>query len=130
MVDDMLSANKEIARQFFCRFAQGDVDAVISLFAPDASYWIPSVRREYGMTEFKQALNWIQSRLKGGIRFELGPIVAEENRVCVMAESFATTAEDKPFNNLYHIYFELSDGKIARAREYSDTAHVFATLRA
>ena len=42
----------------------------------------------------------------------------------------ATTAEGVPFNNLYHLYFEITDGRITRAREYNDTAHVFATLRA
>jgi hypothetical protein len=28
------------------------------------------------------------------------------------------------------IYFELEGGEIRKAREYNDTAHVFATLRA
>ena len=125
-----ITANKNIARQFFLHFEKGDVEAVITLFSPTALYWIPTVRKEYGMTEFKEALHWIQSRLKGGIRFQLGPIVAEENRVCTMAESFAITTEGKPFNNLYHTFFEINDGKIAYAREYNDTAHVFSTLRA
>jgi uncharacterized protein len=122
--------NKEIARQFFANFERGDVDAVIALFSPGASYWIPTVRREYAMPEFKEALLWIQSRLKDGIRFEIGPIVAEGHQVCIMAESFATTTDGKPFNNHYHVFFEIRDGKIVRAREYNDTAHVFSTLRA
>jgi uncharacterized protein len=124
------STNKEIARQFFANFERGDIDAVIALFSPTAFYWIPTVRREYAMPEFKEALLWIQSRLKDGIRFEIGPVVAEGNRVCIMAESFATTTDGKPFNNLYHVFFEIRDGKIARAREFNDTAHVFSTLRA
>lgn len=125
-----IAANKNIARQFFLLFEKGDVDAVIALFSPDALYWIPTVRREYGMAEFKEALLWIQSRLEGGIRFELGPIIAEENRVCAMAESFAITTDGKPFNNLYHTFFEITDGRITYAREYNDTSHVFSTLRA
>jgi len=31
---------------------------------------------------------------------------------------------------IYHFYFELRDAKIVAAREYNDTAHVRATLRA
>jgi hypothetical protein len=89
-VTDDVFANKEIARKFLANFERGDVDAVIPLFWPDASYWIPTVRREYEMREFKEALLWIQSRLKDGIRFEIGPIVAEGSRVCIIAESFAT----------------------------------------
>jgi uncharacterized protein len=108
----------------------GRLTAVIDLFSPGALYWIPTVRREFGMAEFATALHWIQSRLKDGIRFELGAIVAEQNKVCILAESFATTIEGKPFNNLYHIFFEIENGKIVYAREYNDTAHVFSTLRA
>jgi uncharacterized protein len=130
MESTTITANKNIVRQFFLHFEKGDVEAVIALFSPEALYWIPTVRKEYGMVEFKEALHWIQSRLRGGIQFQLGPVVAEENRVCVMAESFAVTAEGKSFNNLYHIFFEIKDGKIAHAREYNDTAHVFSTLRA
>jgi ketosteroid isomerase-like protein len=112
MQDDTIAANKQIARQFFLNFERGDVEAVIGLFSPDASYWMPTVRKEYGMTEFKDGLRWIQSRLNGGIRFELGPIVAEQNLVCIQAESFATTTDGKSFNNLYHIFFEIRDGKL------------------
>ena len=130
MEDARLSENKNIARQFFLAFEKGDVAAAIDLFSPDAFYWIPTVRKEFGMVEFAEALHWIQSRLKDGIRFELGAIVAEQNKVCIMAEGFATTTEGKPFNNLYHIFFEIENGKIVYAREYNDTAHVLSTLRA
>lgn len=130
MENPTVTANKDIARQFFLLFEKGDVEAVIAPFSPAALYWIPPVRKEYGMTEFKEALYWIQGHLKGGIRFQLGPIVAEENRVCAMAEGFAITIEGKPFNNLYHTFFEIKDGRIIYAREYNDTAHVFSTLRA
>lgn len=61
---------------------------------------------------------------------DLAAAPSEQIRVCAMAESFATTTDGKPFNDLYHIFFEISDGKIVRAREYNDTAHVFSTLRA
>jgi uncharacterized protein len=130
MEDALLAENKNLARSFFLNFEKGDVAAVMDLFSPDARYWIPTVRREFAMTEFAEALHWIQSRLKDGIRFELGQIVAEQNKVCVMAESFATTVDGKPFNNLYHVFFEIENGKIVYAREYNDTAHVFGTLRA
>jgi ketosteroid isomerase-like protein len=46
-----------------------------------------------------------------------------------MAEIFAETIEGRPFNNLYHIYFQIENGRILYARECNDTAHVFSTLR-
>ena len=82
------------------------------------------------MPELAERLQWIQSRLAGPITFEFGPMIAEGDAVSVLAESFAKTAEGQTFNNLYNIYFELEGGQIRRAREYNDTAHVFATLRA
>jgi uncharacterized protein len=102
----------------------------VALFADDATYWFPTIRKTFSKPELADGLHWIQSRLAGAIRFELGPMVAESNMVAVQAESFATTTEGVGFNNLYHLYFEIADGRIARAREYNDTAHVFATLRA
>lgn len=125
-----LATNKDIARRFFAAFEAGDIAATMALFAPGAIYWMPTVRKEFGMQEFEAGLRWIQSRLKSGIRFKLGEPVAEGNKVCIMAESFAETLEGRPFNNLYHIYFEIENGKVIYAREYNDTAHVFGTLRA
>ncbi len=125
-----LTANKDIARGFFQAFERGDIAATMTLFAPSATYWMPTVRREFDMREFESGLRWIQSRLKSGIRFQLGEAVAEGDKVCIMAESFAETVEGRPFNNLYHIYFRIENGKIVYAREYNDTAHVFSTLRA
>jgi uncharacterized protein len=130
MEDSLLTENKNIARRFFSLFEKGDVAAVMDLFSPDALYWIPTMRKEFGMAEFATALHWIQSRLKDGIRFEFGAVVAEQDKVCIMAESFATTIDGKPFNNLYHVFFQIENGKIVYAREYNDTAHVLSTLRA
>jgi ketosteroid isomerase-like protein len=124
-----LTKNKDIARRFFQAFEEGDIVATMALFAPTATYWMPTIRKEFDMREFESGLRWIQSRLKSGIRFQLGAVIAEGDKVCIMAESFAETIEGRPFNNLYHIYFQIEDGRIVYAREYNDTAHVFSTLR-
>jgi ketosteroid isomerase-like protein len=125
-----LDANRRVARRFFELFAAGDVAATMALFADNATYWFPTIRKTFTKPELADGLHWIQSPLAGQMKFELGPMVAEGNMVAVQAESFATTTEGVAFNNLYHLYFEIADGSIARAREYNDTAHVFATLRA
>jgi uncharacterized protein len=125
-----LETNKAIARQFFRHFETGDVPATIALFHPDATYWFPTTREHYTMPQLAAGLEWIKSRLDGAMTFEIGPIVAEDGKVSIQAESFAKTVEGLPFNNRYHVYFEMEDGKIRRALEYNDTAHVYATLRA
>jgi ketosteroid isomerase-like protein len=123
-------AHEQTVRRFFELFATGQVPSVMALFHDDATYWFPTTRKALSMPEFAEGLAWIRSRLDGTIAFELGRMVADGNAVAVQLESFAKTVEGKPFNNLYHIYFEFDGGRIRKAREYNDTAHVFATLRA
>jgi hypothetical protein len=123
-------AHKQTVRRFFELFAAGQVRAAIALFHDDATFWFPTTRKTLTMSELAEGLHWIQTRLDGPIAFEVGTMVAEGNAVAVQLESFAKTVEGKPFNNLYHVYFEFEGDQIRKAREYNDTAHVFATLRA
>lgn len=122
--------HKQVVRRFFELFSAGDVSAAMALFHDDATYWFPTTRKTFTMPEFAEGLAWIQSRLDGRMTFELGPMVADGRAVAVQLESFAKTVEGKPFNNLYHVYFEFEGDRVKRAREYNDTAHVWATLRA
>jgi ketosteroid isomerase-like protein len=126
----VLEANRQRVRQFFDRFSAGDIAGAVALFHDDATFWYPTTRATLKMPAFAAGLEWIKTRLDGGIRFEIGEMVAEDNRVAVQLESFAKTVEGMTFNNLYHIFFEFEGAKIKRGREYNDTAHVFSTLRA
>jgi hypothetical protein len=38
------------------------------------------------------------------IRFEIGPMVAEPNKIAVQVEGFAKTVEGAAHNNLYHVH--------------------------
>ena len=130
VVTSSAEAHRQTVRRFFELFSAGRVPAMITLFRDDATYWFPTTRKTYTMPEFAEGLAWIQSRLDGPIAFELGPMLADGNAVAVQVESFAKTVEGKPFNNLYHVYFEFDGDRVIRAREYNDTAHVWDTLRA
>jgi ketosteroid isomerase-like protein len=130
LTGSLVEAQKEVVRQFFQRFAAGDVPGTVSLFRDDATYWFPSTRETTNMSQFARGLEWIKSRLEGPICLEIGAMVAEPNKIAVQVEGFGATVEGARYNNLYHVYFELEGSKIVRAREYNDTAHVFDTLRA
>jgi uncharacterized protein len=125
----LVEEQKEVVRQFFQRNSAGDIAGAVSLFRDDATYWIPSTRETQGMRPFAKGLAWVQSRLEGPIRYELGTMVAEPNKIAVQVEGFGKTVEGKTYNNLYHVYFEFDGIRIVRAREYNDTAHVYETLR-
>ena len=117
-------------RQFLELFSAGDIPGAISLFREDATYWLPTTRETLGMDKLPEALKFVQSRLDGPLRYEIGTMVAEPNKIAVQVEGFGKTVEGATYDNLYHVYFELEGGKIVRAREYNDTAHVYDTLRA
>ncbi|PJG48377.1 hypothetical protein CAF53_09080 [Sphingobium sp. LB126] len=122
--------NKDLVRRFFNMLEKGQVDDAIALFAATATFWSPSTRTEIPIAQFGAALQWVNGKLMEPMRYQLGEMTAEEDRVCVLAESMATMVDGTPYNNLYHFYFEISDGYITRGREYSDTALIWRTLRA
>jgi ketosteroid isomerase-like protein len=126
----LVEEQKEAVRQFFQRNSAGDIQGAIALFRSDATYWLPTTRETLGMDKLPEALKFVQSRLAGPIRYEIGTVVAEPNKIAVQLEGFAKTVEGAIYNNLYHAYFEFEGDKIVRVREYNDTAHVFDTLRA
>lgn len=126
---ELLEKNKAIVLQFFAHLEAGNIDGVTGLFAKDGTFWAPSTRKTMGCDEFAQSLHWVKGRLSTPLHFQIQAMTAEDNRVSVLAESFATTVDGESYNNLYHFYFELKDGRITAGREYNDTRHVWATLR-
>jgi ketosteroid isomerase-like protein len=55
-------------------------------------------------------------------------ITAEDDRVAVEAESFATHVSGKPYNNKYHFLMRYRDGKLLEFKEYMDTELVTDVL--
>ncbi|GLS18874.1 hypothetical protein GCM10007874_18910 [Labrys miyagiensis] len=128
--ESLVEVQKEVVRQFFLRNSAGEIPRAVALFRDDATYWLPTTRETLGTDKLPEALKFVQSRLDGPIRYEIGTMVAEPKRIAVQLEGFAKTVEGAAYNNLYHVYFEFEGEKIVRVREYNDTAHVFDTLRA
>ncbi len=125
-----IEANRALVRSFFDRLESGDIEGAIALFAAGGTFWSPSTRTAMPTADLANALRWVNSKLEAPMTYALGAMTAEGNRVCVLAESFANMLNGKIYNNVYHFYFEIEDGLIAIAREYNDTAHIWATLRA
>jgi hypothetical protein len=82
-----VSFMSEIVRQFFQRYSAGDIPGAISLFQDDASYWFASTRETLSIGQLAGGLKWVQSRLDGPIRHEIGTIVAERNKITVQDSS-------------------------------------------
>lgn len=58
----------------------------------------------------------------------VGAVTAEEDRVAVEAETLGAVADGKTYNNQYHFFFRIQDGKVREFKEYFDTLHVFHTF--
>jgi ketosteroid isomerase-like protein len=87
--ESSVEAQKEVVRQFFLRNSAGGIPEAVSLFRDDATYWLPTTRETLGMDELPEALKFVQSRLAGPIRYEIGTMVFEPNKVAVQLEGFA-----------------------------------------
>src|SRR5690606_28667978 len=61
----------------------------------------------------------------GPFTCRVGPMVAEGDRVSVMAESIAEMRNGHWKNGFYHMLFEFRDGKIVRICELVDTLHEY-----
>jgi ketosteroid isomerase-like protein len=107
----LVEEQKEIVRQFFQRFSAGDIPGVLSLFRDDASYWLATTRETLDLGRLADGLKFVQSRLKGPIRYEIGTMIAELNKIAVQVEGFGKTVEVAIYNNLYHVYFQLEGDK-------------------
>jgi uncharacterized protein len=125
-----LEANKEVVRQLFTAFSNGRFDDARALTDPDGSWWMLS-RRAAGtiegyLTGFAGAIDKL---FPAGLRFELGSITAEQDRVAVQAECEGRTVMGKDYRNAYHFLFRLEGGRVVAGWEYGDTLHAEQVLR-
>ncbi len=127
---DTPEANKRVVAKFFEHLTAGRMADVADLFAADGTFWGPTARVFMPKAEILPVLEWVKSRLDGNMRMKIGTITAEDNRVVVLAESFAKLVDGKDYNNVYAFYFEIAGGKIKECREYNDGIHTAQTLMA
>ena len=57
------------------------------------------------MDELERLTPKAMSKFPNGMRFEVSTVTAEENRVLIEAESHATLANGKPYDNQYVFAF-------------------------
>lgn len=128
-----IDANKAIAVRFCELFAVGQTQAVLDLMTDDVRYWIAGRREvvpsagDHSKEGMRRIFDAIAERTQGPRSFTASSIIAEGNQVAFEAESRLTLKNGRVYNNFYHVRFTIRDGKIAAAREYMDTQHVYET---
>jgi ketosteroid isomerase-like protein len=118
--------NKALVREFYARMNSRQFDAVWDLFTPDAVWGSGRFSTE-GAKPIERMKTVIVDPMPqfqgGGITFEVHALTAEGDRVAAEVETHAVINGGRPYNNHYHMLFEIRDGRIAVIKEYTDTAY-------
>jgi len=126
-----LAQNKFIARKFFVHLSNGDIDALLSLYADSFTCWTAG-SLPFSGTHPREAVadmvRGVKSVFRGGLKFTVHSLTAEEDRVCAEAESHGKHVSGKIYNQRYHYLFVIRDGKIHQLKEYFDTMHAHEVL--
>ena len=118
--------NRALITQAFAGLEHGDPSAFIPLFAPDIAWRVMGSsawsKHASGLADVERDLvGPLFARFAGPYRNIPELILADGDRVVVLAKGHAETLEGRTYANDYCFVFRLRDGMIAEVREYMDT---------
>jgi uncharacterized protein len=118
--------NRRIITDVFARLATGDGSGFWDALADDISLTTIGTTKYSGTFVGKEAVAaWFAPFLgsfDGPIALTADRIVADGDVVAVQGRGRARTKDGQDYNNVYGIFFRLSNGKIVEYTEYFDTA--------
>ena len=128
-----ITDNKALVTAYLEAFSSGDVERIGTYLHNDLRWWVtgtvPGISGTYNRDETLKLLAQVTQIYKqGALRLWPVSMLGEGQRLAVEAQSYAELHNGKIYNNFYHIFFELADGKIIRMNEYMDTRHVHDTF--
>jgi ketosteroid isomerase-like protein len=107
----------------------GDVSAARAAVADDCRFLIAGDMPYSGWKDvagfFRQML---VLPLAEPIRFIIGDVVAQDDRVWMEAESHSRLTNGQPYRNYYVFLIQLRDGKVVEYKEFVDTLHVYRVI--
>ncbi len=118
--------NRALLAEAFARLEHGDPSAFLPLFAPDIAWRVMGSsawsKHAAGLANVERELvGPLFARFAGRYRNIPELIVADGDRVVVLARGHAKTVEGRTYANDYCFVFRLRDGMIVDVREYMDT---------
>ncbi len=119
-----VEANKQIARDFMDAMSSGEAERILALYSDDVTIWTAGSLPFSGNHD-RAAVAALCEGLLGafpdGLRFSIGAMTAEGERVAIEAEGLGTHASGNVYHQHYHFLLVIRDGKIAQMKEYFDT---------
>lgn len=126
-----IESNKALATRFCKLISDRNLDELFTHFHDDGSWSIPYRTDRFPFAGFKNkaAIREMLTGFLGGFTaftFSVENLTAEGNRVSIEARSAGTGPKGAPYENVYHMYMEIQDGKVHTIREYFDPYQVMA----
>lgn len=122
-----LEKNKKLAREFLEASCMGNTSRMRDMTTDDFTWWVMPSTPYSGIhqkEEFLSMIPQIFSEADGSFTMRFDEFTAEDDRVSVTAKGHLKLKNGKVYASDYHILLFLRDGKVARGKEYMDTAHV------
>ena len=125
--------NKALVQEYFQKIQSGDA-SLPELLHDDVEWWVPQGSRMGGTVRGKPAVLELMGSSVGlydpsiPLKVTIEEIIAEGDWVCVQFVIDAKTARGADYHNDYHFAFRIREGRIARVKEYVDTAYANAML--
>jgi uncharacterized protein len=125
-----IEENKAVVRRYCDALSAGDIAAVMALTTDDYYSWVPGSKEKlpvcgrHSRTDVAAMYAAFPVMFPKGFNVTIKSMTAEEDRVAVEAESYGETAAGKLYQQTYHYFFIVRDGKIAAQHEYLDTMHL------
>jgi ketosteroid isomerase-like protein len=121
MSTETLDANKALATAFFGAITESRFDDAAAMLDPEGTWWALARRADRPTLVQLDRIKGLANEAKGGMRFTIQSLTAEDDRVAVECEGYAEF-DDRVYNNLYCFLLRIADGRIAQLWMYDDTA--------
>jgi ketosteroid isomerase-like protein len=123
------SENKQLVKHIFEQLAQGDTVPMIQAMSDDFRWVLPGTWSWSGRWEPKSVvlekfLQPLMAQFQDDYRSAADLILADEDRVVVLARSSVTTKRGEPYHQNYCYIFRVAGGRLTEVVEYLDSALV------
>lgn len=123
---ERLEANKAFVLAWLREHIGGDFQTALAMLHEDLEFWVlPSTvsSGSHDKASFIALVEKTKEKALGPFTMEIYDVLAEGDLVNVTAKGHCPLKSGRVFETDYSFLFTMKDGKIARIKEYIDTAH-------
>jgi ketosteroid isomerase-like protein len=128
---DERMATRQLALAFLDLCFKCEVEKVLALLAPDATWWVlgnPERVKVSGLRDrprIERFLHNVRRAFPQGLEWTIEGVTTEGERAAVEASSYARLAGGGEYRNRYHFLVGVHAGKVVEMREYLDTQYAY-----